>query len=317
MIGNRLKRKKNDPRAPSRRQNREVTEERSDIDRGQYTFRRNRTLTGSSSGKITSSTELTADLQSPRAHVHHLSTLRRTLRVYLVLVTFSALAIYFLLYQLTAMTAPQVSGVPALPQTDVSAYQKTFDGYFGGRPVERLRFLVNQRELTAYVQSYHPEIRSVRLEPGASFGETSARMVSRTPVARWSIGGRESFVDETGIVFNRNYGSTPSVEIIDNSGIQSVSGQSIASDRFLGFVGRVIAESSKRDMTVTTVTIPALTTRQVLVNIDGQRTAYRLSIDRGAGEQVEDMSRVVGYLTQNNLKPEYADLRVKGKAYYR
>src|SRR6478736_2133426 len=73
-----------------------------------YTFRRNRTITGSSSAQIMSPNELNADLRSPRAHVHHLTSLRRRLLMYFVLVGGATFALYLLLSQTVASETFQV-----------------------------------------------------------------------------------------------------------------------------------------------------------------------------------------------------------------
>lgn len=283
-----------------------------------YAFRRNRTLTGSSSSKITSSNELNAELKSPRAHVHHLTSLRRRLLLYFACVGLVAFSLYLLVSQLVATSNVTVSGIGgALPQTDAAEYVKVFDSYYSARPVERLRFLLDESAFLSHVQAARPEVRSIQVESGAALGEATMVIVAREPIARWSIAGSTQYVDGDGGVFSRNYFGDPSLEIVDNSGIPTDANRLVASDRFLGFVGRVIAKSEAQGLSVAKVTIPAFTTRQVAVMIQGQSTEYKLSVDRSAGEQVEDMARITRYLSAQNLQPEYVDVRISGKAFYK
>lgn len=318
-LGKRTKR--DDTDAPRRRQNggderRETVRSAEELARSQYTFRRNRTLTGSSSANVTSSNELNAEIKSPRAHAHHLLSLRRRLLLYFSITIIASLSFYLVISQLTASTVVQIATVPP-SKVDQTAYRSAFETYYGARPVERLRFLLNEEALLSHLQSSHPEFKDVELEAGSRLGETVALVRARDAIARWSIGGKDSFVDAEGVVFEKDYGQSPTIRIVDNSGIRVASDGTVASNRFLGFVGRIISEAKQRNMTVNKVTIPALTTRQVRVNVKGQKTAYVVSIDRTAGEQAEDMQRASRYMKQRGLNPAYVDIRVAGKAFYR
>lgn len=282
-----------------------------------YTFRRNRTLTGSSSAQVVSSNELNAEIRSPRAHVHHLSALRRRLLASFVGVAVVSLALYILLSQLVASASVQMAGIGTLPQDDQAAYATALDSYYASRPAERLRFLLNTRMLLEHVQSSRPEIKSISVEPGEGLGNASVTLVSRKPIARWDLNGDNQYVDSDGVVFSRNYYGDPGLQIVDNSGIQSSSNRVLASNRFLGFVGRVVAKSAQSGLSVDTVTIPALTTRQIVVTLKGKATQYKLSVDRSPGQQVEDIVHIDRYLTAKNMTPGYVDVRIAGKAFYK
>ncbi len=303
-------RRKQSTESPSRATSADLT--------NRYAFRRNRTLTGSSSANVASSGELNAELKSPRAHVHHLTSLRRRLFFYFSCISIAALGLYLLVSQLVASTTITVAGMSgSLSASDTSAYQKAADTYYAARPVERLRFILNEDAFVRHIQASRPETQSVRVEQGSALGEASVVIIARQPIARWDIGGSNQYVDGDGVVFSRNYFEDPSLQIVDNSGLQTDSNRLVASNRFLGFVGRVIAKSQAQRLSITKVTIPALTTRQVSVTVAGQATEYKLSVDRSAGEQVEDMARITRYMAAQNLKPGYVDVRISGKAYYR
>jgi hypothetical protein len=260
---------------------------------------------------------MNAELRSPRAHVHHLTSLRRRLLVYLGGTVIAMLGLYLLVAQLVASVVVQVAGVNLLPETDQQSITKAVDAYYSARPTERLRFLLNEPELLAHLQASHPEMKSMRIEQGGTFGEASVTLVARRPLARWSLSGSNQYVDGEGIVFARNYYSDPQLQIVDNSGLGSSTNRLVASNRFLGFVGRVIAGSTTNGLAVDKVTIPALTTRQIALKLVGEATEYKLSVDRSAGQQVEDIARIDKYLSARNMKPSYVDVRISGKAFYR
>jgi len=54
----------------------------------------------------------------------------------------------------------------------------------------------------------------------------------------------------------------------------------------------------------------------VIVRVKDLSYEVRVSIDRGAGEQAEDLDRVVRYLAGKSVVPGYVDLRVEGRAFY-
>ncbi len=313
------RRKSGDAEAPARRRqasDEQVRPSAEDLS-NRYAFRRNRTLTGSSSAQVASSNELNAELRSPRAHVHHLTALRRRLLATFIGVAFVALGLYLLLSQLVASATIQMAKIGVLPNDDQAAYHEALDSYYGARPAERLRFLLNEQALLAHLQASRPEIKSVRIEPGDGIGNASVTLVSRQPIARWNLSGSNQYVDSDGIVFARNYYSDPGLQIVDNSGIQASSNRLVASNRFLGFVGRVIAKSSANGLSVETVTIPTLTTRQIVLTLKGKKTQYKLSVDRSAGQQVEDIVHIDRYLAAKGLTPGYVDVRISGKAFYK
>jgi hypothetical protein len=197
------------------------------------------------------------------------------------------------------------------------SYERVFQAYFQSRPVERLRFLTNLHQLSAYVQSKAPEIESVQMIGGGDFGESIFTVKMREPIAGWSIHGQQQYVDATGTAFAHNYFAPPAVQIVDNSGIQVQAGQAVASNRFLGFVGRAVGLSKTFGYNVQQVIIPSDTTREVELRVEGVAYPVKLSVDRSAGEQAEDMARVIKYLKSRNINPEYIDVRTEGKAFYK
>lgn len=319
MFGNKKHTRQNDRPARRRQDDTSSSGARSSASEAsdRYAFRRNRTITGSSSARIASSTELNADLRSPRAHAHHLTTLRRRLSMYFVVVASVSFLLYILVSQLTASMSVAVTDAELLPKEDRVAYTATLEEYYSARPIERLRFLLNQDALTSHMQATHPELKHIRVEPGDQLGDASVILQARHAIARWSIDGNNRYVDEEGVVFARNYFTRPTLQIIDNSGIHATATQAVASNRFLGFVGRVIAASKEQGLEISKVTIPTLTTRQVAINLKGRKPYYKFSIDRSVGQQVEDMARIDRFLRQKGIATTYVDVRIEGKAFYR
>jgi hypothetical protein len=301
--------------APRRRQaqgsNERITESQLDE---RYSFRRNRTLTGSSSSKVSTPNEEAAQLKSSRVHAHELATKRRHISAILLIVLLVSLGLYILISQFTAGTVIRAADTSLKLDPN---YANILQSYFSSQPIERLRFIMNEEHLTGYMQSRAPEIASVRLDGDAGFGKSRFIVEVRRPIAGWTVNGHQQYVDGTGTPFSRNYFASPAVEIIDKSGVQVEAGQAVASNRFLAFVGRIVGLTPTWGYKVTQIVIPSGTTREVEASFEGIKYPVKLSVDRPEGEQIEDAARAIAWMTAHKLSPQYIDVRVGGKAYYR
>lgn len=279
-----------------------------------YAFRRNRTITGSASSHVTSTSESNAQLKSDRVQVHELARQRRHIGGILTLVLLGVVVLSGLVSQFTAQVIVRTSDVTKVLDP---IYAEAVDEYLSRQPIERLRFMQRTDALNDYVQSIAPEVASIRVDGLAGLGKSLYIIEMRRPIAGWSIRGVQQYVDASGTSFARNHYTTPQVQIIDNSGIQVEVGQAVASNQFLGFVGRVVGLANAQQHTVTQVVIPQGTTRQIELRIKDVAYPVKLSVDRLAGEQVEDMTKAVMWLRDRGVTPQYLDVRVSGRAYYR
>lgn len=304
--------------APRRRQlTGKVHEQRSNENslEDRYAFRRNRTLTGSSSSNVSGVSESNAQLKSPRVQAHELAQHRRQLGVMLFGVLIGCALVYSLIWQFTAGVA--IKAPKIIATLDQGIYEKTLQSYFASRPVERLRFLTNSNALNEYVQSKNPEVAAVRIEGSAGVGTSVALLTMREPIAGWSINGRQQYVDSTGTAFARNYFTNPTVQIVDKSGIHIEAGHAVTSNRFLGFVGLTVGLAKAQGYVVQQVIIPAGKTREVELRLEGVEYPVILSIDRSAGEQIEDMTKALKWFEAKKQTPEYLDVRISGRAFYK
>jgi len=310
-----FKKKKSGQAAPRRRQKADPQEPATDI----KSFRLGRTLTGSRSPRVASSNELNAEMVSPRAKTHHLVRHRRRLFGRLMVVVIVCVGLYLFLGQLAATVRVQAfvgSSAVKLADDQSNKYLSTIDGYFSRRINERFRPNLNTGDMTSYLQAVHPEIESLDVELTGGFGEAQIELKMRRPVARWIVNGETKFVNQDGIVFERNYYTNPKVTIVDKNATK-LSGGLVASNRFLSFVGQIVGDLQEEGLTVTKAIIPTLTTRQLEVHIKGVKPYFKLTVDRLAGEQSEDIVRIVRYFKKHGTNPTYVDVRVQGKAFYK
>lgn len=270
-------------------------------------FRRNRTLSG---------IQRETPEVSARAKVHHLTNQRRKIGGMLLIVLAASGLLALLLAQMTARVVITSASTAVSTPIDGVKYEKAINEYLGVHPVERLRFVLNEQELSSYLASAAPEVASVTQSGADNIVETRFSITFRKPIAGWQINSRQFYVDDHGIVFEKNYYGAPTVQIIDESGISPEQGSAVASTRFLSFVGKVVGQAKDRGYEVTQAILPSGTTRQLEIRLKDITPRVKLSIDRGAGEQVEDMARALKYLSDRGQAPGYVDVRVSGRAVY-
>lgn len=279
-------------------------------------FRRNMTLTGSSSSHIASSGELGGTILSPRAQAHHLHRHRRRLTIRFTVVLVAGLLIYVFIGQLIGDTQISLRD-GQLPPRQQAVYEQAVHAYLDRRPSERFYPALNQASMLTVVQQSHPEVKRLAVSLTGIPGEVSTNVELRRPVARWTVGGKEQYVDGEGYVFDVNAFDRPSVEIVDETGIAQEAQRAVTSNRFLSFVGQVVADMDTRGYTVERATMPLLTTRQIDIKLTDVPYRIKMITDRSPSEQVEDAARVVKYLKGQGISPEYVDVRVSSKAFYK
>lgn len=300
----RKSKEKND--LPRRRQSSDFVRTPASISIGSQ-FRRNQTLSG---------VRHDDEPVSERTRLHHLAHRRRSVSAILTLVLAIIVVLGTLLSQFTGTVVVAGSSQALTRTIEPANYEKAINDYLAIHPVERLRFALNETALSQYVSSVLPEVSHVKLTSTDSVVQSNFTLTLRQPVAGWQINGHQYYVDNSGVVFQNNYYGTPAVQIVDQSGISPEQGTIVASARLLSFVGRVVSLAGQGRYTVTQAILPAGTTRELDVQLKGVQPRVKLSIDRGAGEQVEDMIRSLTYLQSKGKSAQYVDVRVSGRVVY-
>lgn len=283
-----------------------------------YLFRRNQTITGSRSPHVASANERDAQLRSPRSTAHALHRRRRSLFSWLLLSLAVVAGCLVILYQYSAEVRVGLEGqVSALEEQQQQRYQDVIQDYLSRHPGERLRWWLNRQQLADYLQQHEAsEVADVVDARRSGLGVTTFTLKMREPLASWTVDGREQFVDASGTIFARNYYNSPAVQIIDESGVQTDDARTVASGRFLSFIGQSIGYMNRFQVPAHAVVIPPQTTRQLQLQLaDGMRIKF--SIDRPAGQQAEDAARAVRYFQGQGTAVEYIDVRVSSKAFYK
>lgn len=285
------------------------------IPQKEASFRRSTTLTGSTSSAVKAAGEERAALKSERLVRQELKRKQRRIMSILFMTICVVFAIYYLLSQfIFSVVAVNYQNGIFITQPPTSQYIESINEYLRKNPGERFTFSLSDGNVRTYLQSKYPEILDVENIDAKSF-----TISLRQPVAAWSIpGGKKNFVDKDGETFSRNVYNEPPVRVNDTTGASAISGNVVASKSFLRFLGRIVSLTNQSGVgTVSEATLPPNTTREIDVRLEGRDYLVKLHTDRDPAQEVEDLKRVDQYLIQKGIKPQYIDLRISGKAYYK
>ena len=103
----------------------------------------------------------------------------------------------------------------------------------------------------------------------------------------------------------------PTVTVEDGGGAGYVT------ERMKEYVGRVEQDFQAYGYKVVRAVVPAGKAREIDVYLDGRDEYYKLNIDRGSAVSAEDAVRMIKYLDEHDIHPEYVDVRIEEKAYYK
>lgn len=283
-----------------------------------YTFRRSRTLTGSLSSKVTSSGAKRPDLKSDRVKLHELHRHRRLLKSSLGTLLVLLLITGFFISNSILFASKQFVAASTVPPENRQALEAAITAYVNRYPAQAFLVSLDEQRLTQFMQAAYPEVASIAVKDAWSIdGVITVKF--RTPIAVWQIGGDRFYVDSQGVAFTSQYGSEPKLKVEDVSGYtpEAALESSVASQRFIGYLGQLLGALDAQGVgTVDRVVIPPLV-RQLNIFMKGRPYPLYTHIDRDPYAQAADMKSALRFFDQRKLSPEYVDVRVEGKAFYR
>lgn len=255
--------------------------------------------------------------KTERQRLKQLRQLRRKLAGVLAGVIIVALFGFAILMQYSSNIVGATGGKDVkLTDTDERKYLDIVNEYLAKNSFERFNFARRASVLQQYVIAKAPEVSSVKLSPS---GIMTSKIVLkfRRPVAMWMNGDKVSFVDDKGVVFERNYYGAPAISIQDDSGIAVGNGVATSAS-FLSFVGKTSVEIEKTNgLKIDRVVIPRGSARYVEIYLAGRNYPFKAQISRDATSQAADIAVMVRYLDSHNIVPQYVDCRVAGKAFWK
>lgn len=294
---------KPDEKPLTRREKREQLES-NQAKLGAKNFNRNQTISGVQKDR------------SERFENRKMIIRRRKLTGFFVALGISSILIFVFLSQLVV----NFSVINAENNSELvksSDYNTTIEQYYASQPIERITTYLKEENLLNFIQKTHPEVENIQDIKMSGILKFNFALTFRKPVASWTSGDKKLYVDSNGVSFEKNYYSEPDLVVSDESGVRASSGKTIASSVFIGFVGRVISSAESEGLKVTKISIPAQSLRQISIYVDKAPYPAKMLITESAKGQVSNFSKAIQYFSKNNIKPEYVDLRVEGKGYYK
>jgi hypothetical protein len=281
-----------------------------------YVFRRSRTLTGSISSEVAATAAPRGQLKTDRLKLHELKAHRRKLLRMLGVVMLIVVFLAFLVANFV-VTPAIVAAQRSTKQPNAKTYQDTMYKYFGDRPLERFGFLLDQSNLEAQLKRDHTEIASLTIDRDWYGGNVRVSLFFRQPLLVWRTGAQQFYVDNQGIAFTYNHFTEPAVAVTDQTGLPPDQSGAVASTRFIRFLGRMVgAVNDYKKGKVVAVIIPP-STREIDLKLQGRDYPIKTNSDRDPLQQAEDVANALIRLDQRGIKPQYVDLRVAHKAYYK
>ena len=200
---------------------------------------------------------------------------------------------------------------------NLSKYEKSVEEYLNINPSERILSNLNKNALLESLQKDYPEVLSISDIKFNGLTSYKIYLDFRKPVASWLVDGKEFFVDSEGVSFSVNNFEKPSLNIIDDSGAIVFNGKNVASSSFFSFIGKLVSAANKQGLEVSKIRIPPLSLRQVEVSVKGVSYFARMSTADSAEGQIINFKKAIEYFGTHKISPNYIDLRIEGKGYYK
>lgn len=200
---------------------------------------------------------------------------------------------------------------------NLSKYEKSVEEYLNINPSERILSNLNKNALLESLQKDYPEVLSISDIKFNGLTSYKIYLDFRKPVASWLVDGKEFFVDSEGISFNVNNFEKPSLNIIDDSGAIVSNGKNVASGSFFSFIGKLVSAANKQGLEISKIRIPPLSLRQVEVSVKDVSYFARMSTADSTEGQIINFKKAIEYFRAHKISPNYIDLRIEGKGYYK
>jgi hypothetical protein len=189
--------------------------------------------------------------------------------------------------------------------------------YFVAYPLERFGGVLNKVQFESYMKNHFTEISELHIERTWYGGDVRFSVFFRKPILSWQSAGKQFYVDAQGVAFEYDYYHEPVVPVTDQSGVTPDAGASVASKRFLNFLGKMVGAVNALDKgKVISIVLPA-STREIDLKLEGRDYLIKTHSDRDPLSQAADIKSAVDYFDKKGVKPEYIDVRVVGRAFYK
>lgn len=299
-------------------QNKKKQERQPHLMEGQnsYVFRRSRTITGTRSAEVVTAAPERGQFKTDRLRLMELREHRRQILKFLAGVCMAIAVLAFLVINFI-LTPPISFPQKGIHKPTAATYQQSIYSYFDDHPFERFGFLLRPSDIEAQIMHDHAEVLAVNVQRDWYGGNVRFSIAFRSPLLVWKTGGKQFYVDAQGVAFTYDHFAEPALSVTDQSGIPPDQSGVVASTRFIRFLGQIVAAvNSYGKGTITSVIIPAAL-KEVDLKLTGREYVIKTNTDRDPLQAAEDIANAFKFFDQKGIKPQYVDVRVAHKAFYR
>ncbi len=282
-----------------------------------YIFRRSRTITGTKSMDVPVGAPSRGQFKTDRIKLMELRAHRKRILaslggVLLIVALLGFMVANFIVNPSISFTQQGIS-----QSQSVDSYQETVQRYLNDHPFERFGLFLRHSDLEIAVIRAHTEVLAVGIETDWYGGNARFTLTFRQPLLVWQTGTKQFYVDAQGVAFTYNHFAQPGLAVTDQSGIPPDETGVVASTRFLRFLGQLVAAINGYGLgVVETIIIPAAP-RQIDIKLVGREYVIKTNTDRDPQQQAEDLANALKYFDRKGMRPQYVDVRVEHRAFYK
>lgn len=281
-----------------------------------YVFRRSRTITGTKSAEVQASAPARGQFKTDRLRLMELREHRKQILKFLGGVAVAICILFFLVVNF--ILTPKITfAQKGMHQPETAAYQKSIYTYFDDHPFERFGFALRPAGVQNQITHDHPEVLGVGIQRDWYGGDVQFTIAFRAPLLVWKTGSKQFYVDAKGVAFTYNHFAEPTVSVIDQSGIPPDESGVVASTRFIRFLGQIVAAVNGYGKGIVQQVIIPPATKEVDLKLAGREYVIKTNTDRDPLQEAEDIANALKFFDQRGVKPQYVDVRVAHKAYYK
>lgn len=251
------------------------------------------------------------------------SVLRKRRIITIIVFAVALLLLYRL--QISDVALQTNTKLSPLSSSEKTKYSSEITEYIASNVLFKQSWLVHSDDVAKSLQAKYPEVSDVSLKNSTPFSNVATAQIEfRKPILIYKTARDTQYIDADGVLFDTNrYSNVPTSTlpvVEDQGGISLLAGQRVLSRPVIQEVAQIYTLVPKLygpKATVTGIILPR-SSREVQAKISGQPYVIKFSSERPIGDQIAELSALMGYLKANKVIPaQYIDVRVENKAFYK
>lgn len=207
----------------------------------------------------------------------------------------------------------EITGNKTIPEADITdQLNKSLSSGLAGHNI----LFVNSSAIAKSLETANDHFSKVTVSRHF-LHKLKVTVVERQPALLWQSANIIYVLSSDGRAVGQTSEQKPNGLILvhDNANLPVKLGDVIVPVQFISFANQAAGELKAKGFEVVEMSVP-VTTNELYVRVKGDYT-IKFNTDRPIGEQVSDLTAVIGSLkAQHKIPHDYIDLRVAGRAFY-